>query len=148
MTSEICGGEGVREGGGGGRQREKAFPKQLFHRNQPTLTVPFDPGEAAAAWGPVTSRCGVRRAGKWGLLPPFLPCPFGRRPLSELRFPPSDVEILGPLLAVVASVSHLLFPKKPALSLTRSGAPATPAALTIVLFGRAVGFLRARPGIF
>lgn len=134
------------EGAEGGGRRH--FLSSAFTEIQPTLTVPLGPGEVAAAWGPVTSQCGVRKAGRWGLLPPFLPCPFGRSPLSELRFPPSDVDILGPLLDSIASVSHLLFPKKPALSLTHSGAPATPAALTIVLFGRVVGFLRARLGIF
>ena len=122
VTSEICGREGARgaEGAEGGGRRH--FLSSSFAEVQSTLTVPFGPGEEVATWGPGSSRCGVGRAGGWGLLPPFLPCPFGRCvPSLSFVFLALTWRYWGLFCAVVASVSQLLFLRKPAQSRHTAG---------------------------
>lgn len=104
VTSEICGSEGVREGGGSGRRRKSAFPKLLFHGSPVHRHCSLQPWRRGGRLGPGTEGTRDRPAhgmgsgeGEGGLLPRSLLCPFGHH-ITSLSFDSltSDVEVLGP----------------------------------------------------
>lgn len=120
MTSEICGSEGVREGGGGGRRRKNAFPKQLFHRSPVHTCCPLQPWRGGGCTGTSDFEVwgGEGREVGTGLFAVSLWTP---RHLSELRFPPPTWRYRGLLRTVVGGVHQMLFLRKPAQSRHTAG---------------------------